>query len=82
MVFGPTSGVNKLAYELSEELGLKDRNVFILNGWVPYEEIDNYLAEADASVCLGYENIESRFAFRTRYVDLFRAPRRRWSRDT
>ncbi|MBK7126628.1 MAG: glycosyltransferase family 4 protein [Dehalococcoidia bacterium] len=73
MVFGPTSGVNKLAYELSEELGLKDRNVFILNGWVPYEEIDNYLAEADASVCLGYENIESRFAFRTRYVDLFRA---------
>jgi glycosyltransferase involved in cell wall biosynthesis len=40
---------------------------------VPYERIDDYLAEADASVCLGYENIESRFAFRTRYVDLFRA---------
>lgn len=73
LAFGPTSGVNRRAYELSEELGLKDRTVFLLDGWVPYEEIDNYLAEADASVCLGYENIESRFAFRTRYVDLFRA---------
>ncbi|HMO96587.1 MAG TPA: hypothetical protein PKD27_10750, partial [Tepidiformaceae bacterium] len=42
-------------------------------GWVPYEEIDPSLAEANASLCLGYENLESRFAFRTRYVDLFRA---------
>jgi glycosyltransferase involved in cell wall biosynthesis len=73
LAFGPSSGVNRRAYELADELGLRDRNVFFREGWVPYERIDDYLAEADASVCLGYENIESRFAFRTRYVDLFRA---------
>jgi glycosyltransferase involved in cell wall biosynthesis len=71
--FGPGAGVTKAAIDLARELGLEGRNVFFLEGWVPYEEIDNYLAEADASVCLGYENVESRFAFRTRYVDLFRA---------
>jgi glycosyltransferase involved in cell wall biosynthesis len=71
--FGPGSGVTKAAIEQARELGLEGRNVFFLEGWVPYEEIDNYLAEADASLCLGYENLESRFAFRTRYVDLFRA---------
>lgn len=73
MAFGPTSGVTRQALELADELGLEGRNVFFLHGWVPYERIDDYLAEADASVCLGYENLESRFAFRTRYVDLFRA---------
>lgn len=71
--FGPEAGVTKRAIDLARELGLENRNVFVLSGWVPYERIDDYLAEADASVCLGYENIESRFAFRTRYVDLFRA---------
>lgn len=71
--FGPSAGVTKHAFELAEELGVKDRNVFFRSGWVPYDRIDDYLAEADASVCLGYENLESRFAFRTRYVDLFRA---------
>ena len=71
--FGPSAGVTKKAIETARELGLDGRSVFFLEGWVPYERIDDYLAEADASVCLGYENVESRFAFRTRYVDLFRA---------
>ncbi len=71
--FGPESGVNREAIELARDLALEGRNVFFLPGWVPYERIDDYLAEADASVCLGYETVESRFAFRTRYVDLFRA---------
>ncbi len=72
-VFGPGGGVLKGAIDMAKELGLYGRSVFFLEGWVPYERIDDYLAEADASVCLGYENLESRFAFRTRYVDLFRA---------
>ena len=71
--FGPEVGVNLQAITLAKDLGLEGRSVFFLEGWVPYERIDDYLAEADASVCLGYENVESRFAFRTRYVDLFRA---------
>lgn len=72
-VFGPAAGVMRDLLELTRELGLENRNVFFQSGWVPYERIDDYLAEADASVCLGWENIESRFAFRTRYVDVFRA---------
>ncbi|MEP6870927.1 MAG: glycosyltransferase family 4 protein [Anaerolineaceae bacterium] len=71
--FGPEVGVSLQAITLAKDLGLEGRSVFFLDGWVPYERIDDYLAEADASVCLGYENVESRFAFRTRYVDLFRA---------
>ncbi len=71
--FGPGAGVTKAAIAQARELGLEGRNVFFLEGWVPYDRIDDYLAEADASLCLGYENLESRFAFRTRYVDLFRA---------
>lgn len=71
--FSPTAGVAQRAIQMAKDLGLEGRTVFFLEGWVPYERIDDYLAEADASVCLGYENVESRFAFRTRYVDLFRA---------
>ena len=71
--FGPDAGVTRRAVEMANILGLTGRNVFFQEGWVPYERIDDYLAEADASVCLGYETVESRFAFRTRYVDCFRA---------
>ncbi|WP_322797067.1 glycosyltransferase family 4 protein [Tepidiforma sp.] len=71
--FGPNAGVTRQTIDLARELGLEGRSVFFRAGWVPYHEIDSYLAEADLSVCLGYENLESRFAFRTRYVDLFRA---------
>ncbi len=71
--FGPSGGVTRRALEMAKDMGLYNRSVFFLEGWVPYERIDDYLAEADASVCLGYENVESRFAFRTRFVDLFRA---------
>lgn len=71
--FGPSAGVTRRTIELAADLGLTDRTVFFREGWVPYREIDGFLAEADASVCLGYENLEARFASRTRYVDLFRA---------
>lgn len=72
-VFGPDAGVAARAISMAKDLGLEGRSVFFLPGWVPYERIDDYLAESDASACLGFENLESRFAFRTRYVDVFRA---------
>lgn len=72
-VFGPNAGVLGSAIDTARRMGLEGKNVFFLKGWVPYDRIDDYLAEADLSVCLGYENLESRFAFRTRYVDAFRA---------
>jgi glycosyltransferase involved in cell wall biosynthesis len=59
------------AVELSKELGLHERCVFFNVGWVPYQEIGDYLAESDIGVCAGFDNLEARFAFRTRFVDLF-----------
>ncbi len=59
------------AMDLSRELGVYERSVFFNVGWVPYREIGNYLAESDIGICAGFDNIESRYAFRTRFVDLF-----------
>ncbi len=59
------------AVELSKELGLYENSVFFNVGWVPYEELGAYLAEADIGVCAGFNNTEARYAFRTRFVDLF-----------
>ena len=59
------------AVELSKELGLYETSVFFNIGWVPYEELGAYLAEADIGVCAGFDNTEARYAFRTRFVDLF-----------
>ncbi|MCH8161568.1 MAG: glycosyltransferase, partial [Chloroflexi bacterium] len=59
------------AIALSKELGLYERSVFFNTGWVPYDEIGSYLVEADIGVCAGFDNTEARYAFRTRFVDLF-----------
>jgi glycosyltransferase involved in cell wall biosynthesis len=57
--------------ELSKELGIYDRSVFFNVGWVPYQDIGNFLTEADIGICAGFDNLEARYAFRTRFVDLF-----------
>lgn len=53
---------------LSEELGLTGNTVFF-NDWVPYEERANYLLEADIGISLHLDHLESRFSFRTRFLD-------------
>jgi len=53
---------------LAEQVGLTGRTVFF-NDWVPYQERANYLLEADVSVSLHRDHLESRFAFRTRFLD-------------
>ncbi|MCB9101171.1 MAG: glycosyltransferase family 4 protein [Anaerolineales bacterium] len=53
---------------LSQALGLYDQSVFF-NDWVPYEERQNYLLEADVGVSLHLDHIETRFSFRTRLLD-------------
>jgi hypothetical protein len=55
---------------LSRELGLYDRHVFF-SEWVPYAERENYLLEADMAVSLHRDHLESRFAFRVRFLDYF-----------
>ncbi|UCC65357.1 MAG: glycosyltransferase [Anaerolineae bacterium] len=58
----------KRAMHLSDELGLTDKTVFF-NDWVPYEERENYLLEADLGISLHLPHIETHFAFRTRLLD-------------
>jgi len=56
------------AIQLSQDLGLYDEFVFF-NDWVPYEERQNYLLEADVGVSLHLDHLETRFSFRTRLLD-------------
>jgi glycosyltransferase involved in cell wall biosynthesis len=56
------------AIALSKELGLFDTHIFF-NEWVPYDERQNYLLEADLGVSLHLDHIENRFSFRTRFLD-------------
>jgi glycosyltransferase involved in cell wall biosynthesis len=57
------------AVDLADELDLRDRCVFFNVGWVPYAERGAYLLEADVGVSAHFDNLETRFAFRTRLVD-------------
>jgi GT2 family glycosyltransferase len=54
--------------EKARALDLLDRYVFF-GDWVPYAERANYLLEADLGVSLHRDGLESRFAFRTRFLD-------------
>jgi len=60
------AGVQAMA--LSQALGLTGRTVFF-NDWVPYEERADYLLEADVGVSLHRDHLETRFSFRTRFLD-------------
>lgn len=53
----------------SKELGLFGESIFFHGEWVPYEERQNYLLEADVGVCLHQDLAETRLAFRTRLID-------------
>jgi len=64
----PTSPRVREAITLSRRLGLLDRHVFF-NDWVPYNQRQNYLLEADIGLSLHHDHIEGRYAFRTRVLD-------------
>src|SRR5690606_13661510 len=50
-------------------LGLLDKHVFFLDGWLPYADRIYYLARADAALYAHKPSIESRFSHRTRVLD-------------
>ena len=64
-----TMEMTQRAVELAGELDLLDRHVFFNFGWVPYEERAAYLLDADLGVSAHFDNLETRYAFRTRLVD-------------
>jgi glycosyltransferase involved in cell wall biosynthesis len=55
--------------ELADSLGLTDTHVFFNSGWVPYEERQNFLLEADAGVSTHVNHLETTYSFRTRIMD-------------
>jgi glycosyltransferase involved in cell wall biosynthesis len=54
---------------LAGELGLLGSSVFFNETWVPYEDRQNYLLEADAGVSTHGVHLETTLAFRTRILD-------------
>lgn len=57
------------AVALSTQLGLYNRTVFFHDTWVPYQERQNYLLDADIGISTHFDNLETRLAFRTRLLD-------------
>lgn len=62
-------GIVKESIELAEQLGVLGREVIFNEGWIPYEERQNHLSEADAGVSTHHVHIETEFSFRTRILD-------------
>ncbi|HEX2043017.1 MAG TPA: glycosyltransferase [Acidimicrobiales bacterium] len=57
------------ARELAAELGLDGTHVFFNEGWVEYEDRQDYLLEADVGVSTHLRHVETAFSFRTRVLD-------------
>jgi glycosyltransferase involved in cell wall biosynthesis len=56
---------------LADDLGLTDVHVFFNEGWVEYDDRQNYLLEADVGVSTHLDHVETEFSFRTRILDYF-----------
>jgi glycosyltransferase involved in cell wall biosynthesis len=63
----------RAAIDLARKLEVIDRFVFFNEGWVSYEQRRDYFAEADLGVSAHFDSVETRFAFRTRFLDHFAA---------
>ncbi len=57
------------ARQLADELGLTDKCVFFNEGWVEYDDRQNYLLDADVGVSTHFLHVETTFSFRTRMLD-------------
>ncbi|AGK97871.1 glycosyltransferase [Clostridium pasteurianum] len=57
------------AFHLSEELGIRDKYVIFNMDWVDYNDRQNFLLESYAGVSCHFDNLETRFSFRTRILD-------------
>lgn len=65
----PKMKVAEEVRSLAQELDILGTHVFLVENWVPYEQRQNYLLEADAGVSAHRAHLESTFSFRTRLLD-------------
>jgi glycosyltransferase involved in cell wall biosynthesis len=63
----PSGAEQAIAY--ARERGLEGALVHFNRDWVPYEERESYLLEADVGISAHHEHLETRFSFRTRVLD-------------
>ena len=63
----PSSADQAIAY--ARRRGLEGSCVHFNRGWVPYEERQSYLLEADLGISAHHDHLEARFSFRTRVLD-------------
>ena len=63
----PSSADEAIAY--ARERGLEGTCVHFNHGWVPYDERQSYLLEADLGISAHHDHLEARFSFRTRVLD-------------
>jgi len=54
---------------LSAELGLTGKFVFFNDGWVEFDQRQDYLLDANVGVSTHFDHIETTFSFRTRILD-------------
>lgn len=54
---------------LADQLGLTNTHVFFNDAWVPFDDRQNYLLEADIGVSTHFQHVETTFSFRTRILD-------------
>ncbi|MDP1819359.1 MAG: glycosyltransferase [Acidimicrobiales bacterium] len=57
------------AQRLSAELGLTGTVVHFNEGWVPFDERQDHLLDADIGVSIHLDHVETEFSFRTRILD-------------
>ena len=57
------------ALDYCKEKDLLDKYVFFNFGWTPYDERINYLGRANIGISTHFNNLETRFSFRTRVLD-------------
>ena len=67
----PAMRVAAEARELADTLGVLGKHVFFLDGWVPYNDRQNILLDADVGVSTHVTHVETAYAFRTRLLDYF-----------
>lgn len=60
---------SKLARKLVKKLGMENKSVFFLDGWVDYEKRVDYLLDANIAIYADKDSVETRFSHRTRVLD-------------
>ncbi len=61
----------KAAIDTAAKLSVTDRQVYFVRGWLPYEEVKEYLLDAYLGLCTYFNNAETHYSHRTRFLDLF-----------